>query len=108
MSNRKSLEELEILSPLELGVLLSSEICKTYADIQYIKDIISLGADLNMNKPDIFKMTPLHWAAYKGHIELIQILLQAGASKEAVDVNDCTPWGLATSYIKTQVPELRP
>jgi ankyrin repeat protein len=39
--------------------------------------------------------TLLHWAAYGGYLEAIELLLQRGASKEAVDICGRTPLGMA-------------
>ncbi len=32
-----------------------------------------------------YEMTPLNWAAYKGHMEMVKALLAAGAKTDAAD-----------------------
>lgn len=44
-----------------------------------------------MNKQDQFVWTPLHHAAYAGHVEIIELLIKAGANVEALALNGATP-----------------
>lgn len=44
-----------------------------------------------MNKWDQFIWTPLHHAAYAGHVEIIELLLEAGAEVDAPALNGGTP-----------------
>lgn len=44
-----------------------------------------------MNKRDQFVWTPLHHAAYGGHVEIIELLLKAGAAVDAAALNGGTP-----------------
>lgn len=44
-----------------------------------------------MNKQDQFVWTPLHHAAYAGHVEIIELLLEAGAAVDAPALNGSTP-----------------
>lgn len=44
-----------------------------------------------MNKWDQFVWTPLHHAAYAGHVEMIELLLEAGAAVDAPALNGGTP-----------------
>lgn len=44
-----------------------------------------------MNKWDQFVWTPLHHAAYAGHLEMIELLLEAGAHVDAPALNGGTP-----------------
>lgn len=38
-----------------------------------------------------FGCTPLHWAAYHGHLELCRVLCEAGANPGTIDKNGCDP-----------------
>jgi ankyrin repeat protein len=40
--------------------------------------------------------TPLHWAAYNGHLPMVQYLCEQGADKEVTDYRGSTPIGLAS------------
>lgn len=45
----------------------------------------------DVNKWDQFVWTPLHHAAYAGHVEIIELLLEAGAAVDAPALNGGTP-----------------
>ena len=45
---------------------------------------------------------PLHWAAARGHVRCVQLLLRAGADTRALDVNGCTAADLARKYGKEE------
>lgn len=57
--------------------------------IKYAKDVSAKDADNDR--------TPLHWAAARGHLRCIQMLIDAGANKEALDANGKTAAQLAES-----------
>lgn len=44
-----------------------------------------------MNKWDQFLWTPLHHAACAGHVEIVGLLLEAGAAVDALALNWATP-----------------
>lgn len=48
--------------------------------------------EIYLNK---FEWTPLHAAAYKGNIQLVEYLLSKGANKEAINKSGYTPTMLA-------------
>ena len=45
-----------------------------------------------VNQADQSGWTPLHWAAYNGHSECCQVLLQYGARLDAVTSVRCDPF----------------
>ena len=61
-----------------------------------VKQHLDSGTDVNL-KGDQMKWTPLHWAAYWGHMEIAKILLSAGA-----DVNAYNPSGAINEKIITE------
>lgn len=54
------------------------------------------GAGANVNVADEYGWTPLHGAAHKGCLEIISILLSAGADVEARDISGKTPTDVCT------------
>lgn len=83
-----TIEQLEELSPQELGEILLDAVIVDNTNYHYIKRILEAGADLDART--ISGSTPLHCATYNGHIELIQILLDAGAPLEAAKIGGNT------------------
>lgn len=93
MAKNKTIEELEELSPQEVAEMLLKESRSNNCNIEYCKDLIAHGADLEARYKD---MTPLHWAVIERNIELVKLLIQAGADIESRDKSEFTPLLLAT------------
>jgi|SRR5215471_6704058 len=55
-----------------------------------VKELLKTDADL-VNARDKDDSTPLHCAVWKGHLEVVSILLDAGAEVNALNQND--HWG---------------
>ncbi|CAH1798857.1 unnamed protein product [Owenia fusiformis] len=51
---------------------------------------ILLEADADINKADILRRTPLHWAAFIGNLEGVKRLVNAGADVNIVDTHERT------------------
>ena len=47
--------------------------------------------------------TPLHFAAYRGHKDVVQILLDKGADPSRTDNSGCTPLSLAHHLGKNEI-----
>ena len=67
--------------------------------IECVNILINAGADVNFMTPKL-GMTPLHWAAYQGDSEMIQLLLDKGA-KQNMTINGNTPVDIA-GFMKHQ------
>lgn len=80
MNNKYTIEQLEEMPPKELGLILLYGIMFGL-DIQYLKNIINAGADLEVL--DRYNSTPLKYAAANGYVEAVKALIAAGASLEA-------------------------
>jgi len=55
--------------------------------------LVEQGADINF--PDNFGQTPMHWAAAAGNTQLSELYLQSGAVFDAVDSNGLQPRNVA-------------
>lgn len=44
-----------------------------------------------MNATDNFLWTPLHHACYNGHLDIVEVLVKAGAAVNAPAIGDATP-----------------
>ncbi len=59
-------------------------------DVDQVRTLLREGEDVNASQGD--GMTALHWAAYQGNLEMIEVLVYAGSNLEAVTrVADYTP-----------------
>jgi len=47
-----------------------------------------------------FKMTPLHWAAVCGHVEVCKVLVSAGSKKKKIDRQRQIPLDVAEKQLK--------
>ncbi len=63
-------------------------------DVAAVRTMLTAGADVNAAQGD--GMSPLHWAATTGHVEIARMLLYAGANHGATTrLGDYTPLHLA-------------
>jgi len=63
--------------------------------------LIEKGANIEAVNRD--KKTPLHCAAGRGHLAVVQYLVSKGASKEALDMKNRTPLQLAITEKRNDV-----
>lgn len=101
MADRKSLEELENLSPQELGDILLYELRKLgelpkvrknmndASDIAYIKSLIDAGAPLDIKDDKL--ITPLHRVVKLNNYKLTTLFIEAGVDINARDIDGWTP-----------------
>ncbi len=59
-------------------------------DFQSLQTLINNDIE-NINTEDEDGLTPLHYAAFFGHLECINILLQHGANVNSLNKYECTP-----------------
>ncbi|KAK3241953.1 hypothetical protein CYMTET_48323 [Cymbomonas tetramitiformis] len=59
-----------------------------------------------VNIEDNSKRTPLHWAAWKGHTEVVEALVKEGAEVDSRDYNKCTPLSWAARHGHEHVVEV--
>jgi len=81
-------------SPLSLHAALNHRV--------QLKTAIDEGADVTVYDVDGDR-TPLHWAAARGWVKCVAILLAAGASPGAVDASGRTPAQLAEEFGQVEV-----
>eukprot|EP00066_Takifugu_rubripes_P020787 XP_011610053.1 PREDICTED: ankyrin repeat and EF-hand domain-containing protein 1-like [Takifugu rubripes] len=69
--------------------------CVRNEDVQSLdlalKQGIPVDIQVDVSKPDQFIWTPLHHAACAGHVEIVELLLEAGAAVDALALNGATP-----------------
>ncbi len=79
--SKLTIDELEIMTPHELGKLLRNETQSASPDFQYIQDLITVGCPIDAR--DEHGWTKLHRAAWWGHLEMVKFLVSKGGDIEA-------------------------
>ena len=76
-------------------------------DADRVRELLDAGADVNVRETsnDRLQYTPLHWAAYYGHLEIAEILISRGADLDAEDPSYSTPLYLAAEQGHPKVVE---
>ena len=105
--DKLTIDELEILTPDELGWILITEVVKAPPNYQYIQDILDVGGPIDFRTKSGW--TALHHAAWWGKIGAVKFLISKGAEVNARTNDGRTAWDIATD--KTRIlshPELEP
>ncbi len=92
---RLSIDELETLTPDQLGRLLCDEIQKASPDVMCIQDLLTVGCPINYR--DREGWTALHHATRWGSLEVVKFLISKGAE---LDVRD--NWGQTALHVATK------
>ena len=71
-------------------------------DAATVRDLVESGADLHWKRPKNH-WTPLHEAAYEGHLEIVNYLVSKGADVADTETNGLTPLMLAAQEGRTEV-----
>ena len=91
-----STEDYDNVTPLWLAT--------RYNDLELAITIINLGAKVSVQSGNI-GMTPLHMAAYVHSVEMVELLLEAGADPNIMDRWNFTPLMYAAIYHEADVVE---
>ena len=56
------------------------------------------------------KRSPLHWAAFSGHVDLVEVLLEQGAAIDARNASGQTPlhWAITEQQLEKVLRQLEP
>jgi ankyrin repeat protein len=73
--------ELMIIPPNKKAEMIMREIEKDEPNLNLVSDLIVLGANLDWQNE--VGSTPLHWAAGRGDIEIVRMLIDAGANVQS-------------------------
>ncbi|MGC2422756.1 MAG: ankyrin repeat domain-containing protein [Nitrospirota bacterium] len=76
-----------------------------YGDYEGVEDLLSNNPAL-VNVCDGSQLTPLHWAAKKGHIEIARLLLKYRSDVDAEDIYGWTPLHKAARWGRKTIAEL--
>ena len=74
-------------------------------NIEAVKQHLASGADVNA-KDVAFRATPLNWAAFGGHKEIVELLISEGADMNVKCSNQNTPLDVAIKYKRTEIADL--
>ncbi len=96
---RLTIDELEILTPDQLGKLLIAGVRKNPQDFQHLQDILTVGCRIDYR--DTNGWAALHWAAMYNKIEVLDFLISEGVEVNARDDEGWTAlhWAAAKGYV---------
>jgi ankyrin repeat protein len=104
MKYLKLFENFEDYNPYDLTVMFPDERLKLFIEeikkstseqnLNLVRDLINLGT---INTQDNNDKTPLHWATGEGCVEIVRILIDAGADLNVKDKGGITPLHIAAN-----------
>ena len=76
-------------------------------DADRVRKLLDAGADVNVRNANKGRLqyTPLHWAAYYGHLKIAELLISREADLDAEDPDYSTPLYLAAEQVHPKVVE---
>ncbi|MCK4935754.1 MAG: ankyrin repeat domain-containing protein [Elusimicrobiales bacterium] len=74
-------------------------------DKETVRSLINSGVNINI-KYEPYGFTPLHIACFKGHLEIVKLLLENGAAINAKDEKNPTPLHVASIQGHTKIAKL--
>jgi ankyrin repeat protein len=83
--------ELMMIPPNKKAEMIIGEIYKDEPNLNLVRDLITLGANLEWQDEDNYNYTPLHLAVREGSVEIARMLIDAEA-----DLNLQHTWGSKT------------
>ncbi len=86
---RLTIDELEILTPEQLGKLLCTAVFIYPPDVMYIQDLIAVGCPIDVR--DNNDRTALHLADLKGNRKVLEFLISVGGDINVRDNGGWTP-----------------
>ncbi len=98
--------ELMIIPPNKKAEMIMGEIIKNNPNLNLVNDLIALGANLDWQNEENFNRTPLHWAAWGGRVEIVRMLIDAGANVNVQDEWGNTPLHEATSLGRVEIAQM--
>ena len=94
--------ELMIIPPNKKAEMIVGEITKSKPNLNLVSDLIVLGANLDW-QDEKWGWTPLHWAARAGKIEIVRMLIDAGANVNVQTNGGSTPLHEAVRYGSVEI-----
>ena len=98
--------ELMIIPPNKKAEMIVREIRKDEPNLNLVSDLITLGANLDWQDEDNGNRTPLHWAAWRGRVEIARMLIDAGANLDIQDDQGQTPLHWAAKYGREEIARM--
>ena len=75
-------------------------------DITKVQRLLNEGVNPKLPNIDWFGWTPLHHAAWYGHDEIVKLLLNSGANKDIMSLDNVTPLIIANEKGHKQIVNL--
>jgi ankyrin repeat protein len=83
--------ELMLIPPNKKTGMIIEEIKSNEPNLNLISDLIVLGANLDWQGEENYNYTPLHVAAWFGRVEIVRMLIDAGADVNLQDTDGWAP-----------------